>query len=406
MKFLFGEYFIFQKLKWPVVLFLSALVIFYLIRYGLVVSEGGNEWLTGDWLINYECGFIRRGLFGQIILTISNHLNLNILLVAYLFQSFFYVFIFVAVLNLFFKKKRENFWFIFLVSPAFIFFFPFNDFWGGFRKEIIVFSSFLLLLISISDVRVNKSLATLSLILFALGVFSHEMTALLLPFFIYVLYSEKFKECPDILDFKKHFKIRNFIYDEKFYYSIMFSFFSILGLSLSLFYSGTIEQSKSICDSLLEIGLKDNMCSGSISWISNDYIYAFNFVRDTVIEKGYIYYAFYFVLSIFPFLMLSWTYQRKVIVLFFVVLISFVPLFLLAIDWGRWIHIIVFMFTMTLVYDDNNTSKPARMTVKINPVLTICLIVVFMFWRLPKYGNVDLKFGVLNTIIEIFKTII
>lgn len=32
------------------------------LMYFFEVSHGGNTWKTGDWLINYSSGFIRRGL--------------------------------------------------------------------------------------------------------------------------------------------------------------------------------------------------------------------------------------------------------------------------------------------------------------------------------------------------------
>jgi len=36
-----------------------------------IAAVGGHGWVTGDWLINYSAGFIRRGLTGEIIFFIS-----------------------------------------------------------------------------------------------------------------------------------------------------------------------------------------------------------------------------------------------------------------------------------------------------------------------------------------------
>ena len=37
-----------------------------------------DAWEYGEWLINYQNGFIRRGLIGEIIITFSNFSKINI----------------------------------------------------------------------------------------------------------------------------------------------------------------------------------------------------------------------------------------------------------------------------------------------------------------------------------------
>ena len=32
--------------------------------------DGGHQWLTADWLINYNFGFIRRGMFGSFFINL------------------------------------------------------------------------------------------------------------------------------------------------------------------------------------------------------------------------------------------------------------------------------------------------------------------------------------------------
>ena len=52
-------------------LLLAANLFYTVIRYSREITAGGNPYLTGDWLINYEGGYNGRGLFGQVILWIS-----------------------------------------------------------------------------------------------------------------------------------------------------------------------------------------------------------------------------------------------------------------------------------------------------------------------------------------------
>ncbi len=55
-------------------------VIYYIISY--IITDGGVASFYGydysDWLINYEGGFVRRGLIGQILLWLYNHTHIDI----------------------------------------------------------------------------------------------------------------------------------------------------------------------------------------------------------------------------------------------------------------------------------------------------------------------------------------
>ena len=36
-----------------------------------------SDWTTSEWLINYQGGFIRRGLIGEILIQINKFINTN-----------------------------------------------------------------------------------------------------------------------------------------------------------------------------------------------------------------------------------------------------------------------------------------------------------------------------------------
>ena len=50
------------------------------------LNEFPNKYVYTDWLINYEGGFVRRGLLGQIIFEISNLFNIEISLIILIFK--------------------------------------------------------------------------------------------------------------------------------------------------------------------------------------------------------------------------------------------------------------------------------------------------------------------------------
>ena len=81
--------------------------------YNLLINRNYyNVWTIGEWLINYQGGFVRRGLFGSIIYKISYLININpISLVHFLTILFFISFLYLL------KDCRKYFSSLFLLSP-------------------------------------------------------------------------------------------------------------------------------------------------------------------------------------------------------------------------------------------------------------------------------------------------
>ena len=48
----------------------------------------GNDSTISEWLINYQGGFTRRGLIGEICFQIAKYFDLSLRFVIFLFQSF------------------------------------------------------------------------------------------------------------------------------------------------------------------------------------------------------------------------------------------------------------------------------------------------------------------------------
>ena len=71
-----------------------------------------NAWTIGEWLINYQGGFVRRGLFGSIIYKLSSGLNINPILIVYFLTVLFFI-SFIFLLN----NSRKYFSSLFLLSP-------------------------------------------------------------------------------------------------------------------------------------------------------------------------------------------------------------------------------------------------------------------------------------------------
>jgi len=81
--------------------------------YNLLINRNYyNVWTIGEWLINYQGGFVRRGLFGSIIYKLSYGLNINPISIVHLLTILF----FISFLYLL-KDCRKYFSSLFLLSP-------------------------------------------------------------------------------------------------------------------------------------------------------------------------------------------------------------------------------------------------------------------------------------------------
>ena len=66
-------------------------LIFFGIFFLYSKHDVGNDSSLSDWLINYEGGFVRRGLIGEIIINFSTVLSLKLRDSILIFQLFFFI---------------------------------------------------------------------------------------------------------------------------------------------------------------------------------------------------------------------------------------------------------------------------------------------------------------------------
>ena len=88
-------------------------------------------------------------------------------------------------------------------------------------------------------------------------------------------------------------------------------------------------------------------CSKSY-WLQQNFSDSINFSISRIFQDidYLVVYGTYFVISISPLLLSGWLRNNKK--LFLLTLLTFGPLFMAAIDWGRWINLIIFSFYFIL----------------------------------------------------------
>ena len=122
----------------------SLFLIFILYIFSVLefkISLG--EYVLIENLINYQGGFVRRGLLGNIIFKLNYYTGVNhIKLIIFIYSSAYLIFM------ILFYKISNNIWkinpylFLFIsISPSTLFF-PLFDFDALFRKEIFFFIVF------------------------------------------------------------------------------------------------------------------------------------------------------------------------------------------------------------------------------------------------------------------------
>ena len=104
-------------LKKKILFFYLIYIILGVYVYSLLqINEFPQKYVFTEWLINYQGGFIRRGLLGELIFNLSTALNLEIKYLILIVQLLFYKIYFIFYYFLFSKIKINFFWILIIFS--------------------------------------------------------------------------------------------------------------------------------------------------------------------------------------------------------------------------------------------------------------------------------------------------
>ena len=123
------------------ILILFIFSVFYLYgKYNV-----GNDSTISEWLINYEGGFTKRGLIGQIAISISELLNFSLRQSIFYFQIFSIGIYYLLLISFFKSVKFNKIILLSIFTPIFLLY-PVAEIEVLGRKEIIIFSFYLIYL--------------------------------------------------------------------------------------------------------------------------------------------------------------------------------------------------------------------------------------------------------------------
>ena len=135
---------------------ISFVFIFIFVRFYSFV-EDYSSWQYADWLINYQGGFVRRGLFGEIFFNIYKLFSIRLDLIVFLFVIFLYVvFSYYLIKSLKYLKgsKLNN---LIILSPGFFLYPIMNSEVIG-RKDILLIATISYLIFLFDKIKINFQL--------------------------------------------------------------------------------------------------------------------------------------------------------------------------------------------------------------------------------------------------------
>ena len=353
------------------------LIILYLFAVFFFFQKYNNyvEWTISEWLINYQGGFTRRGLIGEIVFQISKLSSLTIRETILTFQITTYLLYF-YLLYKFLKDTNNNILFIFAIfSPLFVIY-PIAEVEVLGRKEIFIYVSFLLVvnIFSIKNIQ-NRHYFYFSIILM-ISCLIWEGFVIYISYFIFILILKN-----------------NLVLNKSFLTKLTIS---LIPLSISfyfVFFHRLDENGlKMMCQSI-------NECYGAISYLNRSLSSNISEVTSKFQISFLIRYILVLIIGFFPLFLLiknsKLNYKQKFkndyfyLIFFIIIFTPSLIFYYIAQDWGRWVSISYTLSLLTYVYSLKNNFIVINFD-RINysifrkKFVVIFLFIIFAFGWAPK----------------------
>ena len=341
---------------------LLLLTYIYIIVFTYLHNRKNDGYVLGDWLVNYQDGgFKRRGLSGSFFFLLQDISGVSLNTLVYVFQVIIISLFFYFYLKLIREKEITIFYLSLLFSPlGFVAYFNCVDYVG--KKEFILFAIFSYFTFQISKATLSLKKEYLVCFLLFISVLFHEIVLFFIPYFLILLALNDEK-----IMMKKHVK----------YLLAVF-----VPATLILVFGHKINEGNSL-SILRDRGVV--IKRGIFFWDINERKYILSQWKD------YILYFISFIISFLHvrfYLKISSNQWKKIgFYLIFAFLFS-LPLFILAIDWGRWFYIHMVMIIIMLAnYLKKTDAKKSFQTINKNFYIALIIIFFSLFYRVEMSGR-------------------
>ena len=364
-------------------LLFTVFLIFYSVFYLIGKHDGGLDWSVSEWLINYQGGFTRRGLGGEINIFLSNFFSISlrdaILLLQVTLHSTYLILFFFLIKDL----KLDIIQIFALFSPLFLLY-PIAELEGLGRKEMSIFLSFSIV-IFLSDKKFHPNFVNLFvLIFFPILCLIWEQVILLAPFFAVILID----------------KNKLYSFTETFI-KIFLIFLPSIIVIIVIFALPLSSEGHDIMCKYLEIKFNER-CYGSADLLMKNTIY-FDTFWIHLERTNFFHYFRYIMIFLIGFLPLHLCINKKnftnrenfisenfkPIFLFFILYSPILLLYAFGHDWGRWVHIQYSMSILLYLYfiKHKRISENLNDNFYINFLIKRKKLLFFVFFIFAFYWN-------------------
>ena len=373
-----------------------SIIIFNFYNFTKELSIGQYS----DWLINYQGGFVRRGLIGEILYQIHSILSIRLDVIIFLSVSLFYIFFYKNFLTII-KSLNYHFLNLLIIFSPLSFVWPVMEEKASGRKGVIYLFFLSVIALYLKKIRFYNQKYFI-IISSAIIVFSHTGFVFLLPFFLLLFL---------FINKNKSFKI---ILREIIIISTSWFLFLII-----IIYNKSIDpdQIQLICNSVSEYVRSDCTTIGYIATLNWSLELNLELKKSLWMREYYnLFFSIAFLVSFLPLLIVLYNskliYFKKINPLFFYILflLSTLPLYYLGVDYGRYLHLTymssIIVYAIALKNKIIFFTLPGKNSLinrlKFKPKILIILIFLYGFtFTVPHCCNNNFKFNYYKLVLQI-----
>lgn len=336
-------------------------------------SRSTDAWITGDWLIDYSSGFIRRGLAGEAIAVIAQWGDSSRFMVLFSLQVILFVSLFASVIYLYWTHTSLYISTLLFLSPAFLLFY--TDPNGAFRKELLLFAAVSSALAVTKAVPRTARMSPAVLIAgLPILVLVHEGLFFWTPMVLII--------CLRLMQESEWSKKGQVVW------LVFGGLVALIAFLASYLHQGSANTGAHLCENLIKEGFETSICEGSLEWLGVELAEMFIFLQGNIFDEGYIStYALSAFLSVLPLLFIQLG-RNWGAALFLATLVP-LPLFFVTIDWGRWVALsfsLLYLFALRFSGPQSDEQLPiakAPRTLAGGGLLLVLSLLWVSTWSIP-----------------------
>lgn len=311
-----------------------ALPVIFQIGYDL--SYGGDPYRQGDWLINWHETVVRRGVVGSLLIWFSDLTGFRLLTVAAAVPLALYIALLATVCSLLPRAREEAPLYLLLISAGFCLVGWGGDPSGALRKEVIALLALALIVRAAGHGGAGWIPVGLACALMVLGAGGHLIVVLTGPVVIaagiVAMRQGRIGPGPSAV-------------------LIAATALAMAAGAILVLGYGRLSSPWPVCRPLLDRGIPEQLCTGSVAALAMDRAGIGAMVAARLTGDAMREFAVVLMLVLAPvgyFIALCRQKRRAIAALAFCA-VWFLPLYLLAEDWGRWLIVQISCFGLLAV---------------------------------------------------------